>query len=367
MKKYRFALIGCGRISAKHVDALINISDRASLTAICDKAIGLAESKKQDYINAGGAMGINVYTDYRELLEKEEFDVAVITTISGKHAEISLDCLNRAKHVIVEKPMALSIKDADEMIATAERNHVELCVCHQNRFSRSVRALRNAIDEGRFGRIFNGTARILWNRDNDYYRQAPWRGTWEMDGGTLMNQCIHDIDLLLWSMGDEVDTVFSMCNNFNHDIETEDYGSLLLRFKNGSIGIIEGTVCVYPRNLEETLSIFGDKGTVCLGGSGVNKIESWKFDDGIDDETEVIFRHEHSSDNIYEIGHTALFLNFLDAIDNKAELLINGREGKKPVEVILAAYKSQLTGQPVKLPLVDFSTTDMKGMVYEKR
>jgi hypothetical protein len=177
--------------------------------------------------------------------------------------------------VIVEKPMALSTSDAEKMIETARKNNVKLCISHQNRFNPTIRRLRRAVEEGRFGRIIAGNARILWNRGYDYYHQAPWRGTYDQDGGCLMNQCIHDIDLLQWMLGGEAEWVHGAVGNYIHSfIEAEDYGSIQIRFKNGAIGSVEGTVCVYPRNLEETLTIIGEKGVVSLGGLAVNKIET---------------------------------------------------------------------------------------------
>lgn len=360
MEKLKFAIIGCGRISYKHIEALIKNKDEASLVSVCDIIESNALAKKNEYESKiNNEKSVNVYTDYKEMLEKENIDVVTIATESGYHPEIAIYCMNKGKHVIVEKPMALSIEDADKMIECAKKNNVKLCVSHQNRFNKPIKKLREAIESNRFGKLVNGTARILWNRNMNYYKQAPWRGTWKLDGGTLMNQCIHNIDLLQWMMGGEIDTVYSMSDTFLRDIEAEDFGAILIRFKNGSIGIVEGSACVYPKNLEETLSIFGENGTVCIGGLAVNKIETWRFADGLDDENEILKAQEGDPDTVYGFGHTPLFKDMIDAIKENREPLINGEEGKKGMSIILAAYKSRKTGLPVKFPIESFSTLDM--------
>lgn len=361
MGKIKFAIIGCGRISYKHIEALVNNFEDAELVALCDPIIEKAEGRKKEYIEKlGRDLNVTVYEDYKKMLEAEDIDVVSIATESGYHPRIAMYAMNHGKHAIVEKPMALSITDADNMIKTAKENNVKLCVCHQNRFNKSVQMLRSAVEKDRFGKLINGTARILWNRNMSYYTQAPWRGTWELDGGTLMNQCIHNIDLLQWMLGGEIDTVYSQCDTFLRDIEAEDFGAILIRFKNGTIGIVEGSACVYPKNLEETLSIFGEKGTVCIGGIAVNKIENWRFGDNLDSEEEILKSQEGDPDSVYGFGHIPLYKDMITAIKEDREPLINGEEGKKGMSIILAAYKSRKTGLPVKFPMENFSTMDMK-------
>ena len=353
MSKLKFAIIGCGRISHKHIEALANNIEEAELVAVCDIVAEkmdkdveeyyehIEENKRIDsedeYIEeiAATKEEVKKYTDYKEMLEKEDIDVVSICTESGYHAKYAIDCLNAGKHVLVEKPMALSSADADEMIRLAKEKNLNLGVCHQNRFNPPIQKLRRAIEEGRFGKIINGTARILWNRNDDYYKQAPWRGTKELDGGTLMNQCIHNIDLLQWMMGSEVERVHAERDTFLRDIEMEDFGAILIRFKNGSIGIVEGSACVYPKNLEETLSIFGEKGTVVIGGLAVNEIKTWQFADERDYDKED---ESTNVDSVYGKGHTPLYKDFIDAINDDREPLINGEEGKKALEIILKAY-----------------------------
>jgi UDP-N-acetyl-2-amino-2-deoxyglucuronate dehydrogenase len=335
VSKLKFAIIGCGRISYKHVEALINNKEEAELIAVCDLIEEKAVDRKKQYETTIKDVNIKVYTDYIEMLKNEDIDVVTIATESGYHGKHAIDCLNNNTHALIEKPMALSIKDADHVIALAKEKGKKVCISHQNRFNPPIQKLRRAIEEGRFGKIINGTARILWTRDDNYYKQAPWRGTKELDGGTLMNQCIHNIDLLQWMMGSEIERIHSERGTFLRDIQMEDFGAILIRFKNGAIGIVEGSACVYPRNLEETLSIFGEKGTVVIGGLAVNEIKVWQFADerDYDNEDENV-----KIDNVYGEGHTPLYKDFIDAIKEDREPLINGKEGKKAIEIILKAY-----------------------------
>jgi len=359
MKKFKFAIIGCGRISYKHVEALINNAEETELVAVCDVIKENAEKRKNEYKKAFESHDVKLYTDYEEMIAEEEIDVVTIATESGYHPEIAIKCMNKGMHVICEKPMALSIEDADKMIQCAKDNNVKLSVCHQNRFNAPIQQLRKAVNGDRFGKLINGTARILWNRNMGYYEQAPWRGTWKLDGGTLMNQCIHNIDLLQWMLGGEVDTVYAQSDTFIRDIEAEDFGAIMIRFKNGAIGLVEGSACVYPKNLEETLSVFGQNGTVCIGGLAVNKIETWRFADSKDSEEEILNAQDDDPDTVYGFGHTPLFKDVISAINNGIQPLVSGEEGKKAMAIILAAYKSRLTQQPIKFPLESFSTTEM--------
>jgi predicted dehydrogenase len=361
MNKLNFAIIGCGRISYKHIEGILKNNHDCKLVALCDVDLNKATDKKNEYCSKYlENHDVNVYTEYKEMLMSEEIDVITIATESGYHAEVAIECMSQGKHVIVEKPMALSIEDADRMIAKSKEMDVKLCVCHQNRFNKPIQKLRKAIEKKRFGKLINGTARILWNRNENYYIQAPWRGTWELDGGTLMNQCIHDIDLLQWMMGGEIDTVFSMSDTYMRNIEAEDFGAILVKFKNGAIGIIEGSACVYPKNLEETLSIFGEKGTAVIGGLAVNRIENWRFSDNVESEENLTEILEADPDSVYGDGHSPLFKDMIDSINYDRNPLISGEEGKKAMSIILAAYKSRITGMPVKFPFLKFSTLEMK-------
>lgn len=359
MRKLNFALIGCGRISKNHIKGLHANRDNAELAAVCD----LVPEKMEQAVNyykelCNTASDVKKYLDYRQLLENEDIDIVNVAVESGLHAEISIEAMKAGKHVIVEKPMALSIKDADDMIAASKKYNVKLCVCFQNRYNLAVKKLMEAHKEGSFGKLVHGVASIRWNRNDDYYKQAKWRGTWKFDGGTLMNQCTHNIDLLQLIMGD-VDSVYAQADTFLRPIEGEDCAAVVLRFKNGALGIIEGSSCVYPRNLEEILNIFGEKGTACLGGIALNHIEVWKFEGNQENESEVMRNYGENPNNVYGFGHGPLFEDMIKSIRSNKEAPIPGEQGKKSLEIILAAYKSVKTGMPVKLPLKDFSTMDM--------
>lgn len=357
---YKLAIIGCGRISNKHVQAVSNCCDKIQIVAVCDIIISNAELRADQYSNVIDDFDRpKVYTDYKEMIQNEAIDIVSICTESGYHAEQAIYCINKGKHVIVEKPMALSTKDAEDMINAASQNSVKLCVSHQNRFNPPVQKLRQALEEGRFGRIIAGNARILWNRQKNYYEQAPWRGTYHMDGGCLMNQCIHNIDLLQWMLGEEVNWLNSEMTNVIHPyIEAEDYGSIQIKFKNGSIGNVEGTVCVYPVNLEETLTIIGENGTAVIGGLAVNKIEVWRFKDGLDDENEMKQKYNSVIDSVYGNGHILLYRDVIDAIENDRKPYIDGPAGKKALEIILASYKSSKEGRRISFPIDVISTLD---------
>ncbi len=358
----RYALIGCGRISPNHIEAAKN--NNLEFVAMCDICPEAMKEKSDKF----GLQHVKQYTDYKEMVEKERPELVAIATESGKHAEIALDCISAGCNLIIEKPIALSIEDADAIIKAAKEKNVVVCANHQNRFNKSIQKIRDALERGRFGKMFYGTAHIRWCRDYEYYSRADWRGTWDQDGGALMNQCIHNIDLLRWMMGDEIDTVVGMTDKLNHEyIEAEDLGIALVKFKNGSYGIIEGTTDIYPKNLEETLYLFGQKGTIKAGGASVNRIEEWRFSDLLDDPEEVKVLFGENPPNVYGFGHTPLYADVIDAINNHREPYVTAEAGKRALELVLAIYKSAAEGQPVKLPLNTCSTTDFKGRFGERK
>jgi predicted dehydrogenase len=362
MKMYTTALIGCGKISSIHIDGFADNTGRLQLTAVCDPVRSRAEEKEKEYRKKIPDANVVVYTDYRDMLTGLKPDIVSIATESGKHPDIAITCLEAGCHVICEKPMALSTKDADKMIAAAKKNDRKLAICFQNRFNAPVQKLKTALDAGRFGRLFHGMVQVRWYRDEAYYAEASWRGTWEQDGGTLMNQCIHGIDLLQWIMGGDVARIQAQTRRFVRPIEAEDFGAAIVEFKNGTVGIIEGSVDIFPDNLNETLSVFGEKGSVVIGGLAVNKTETWRFADSAsigDTEEKVLNENKEDPPTVYGFGHSAVFRDFIDAIESNREPLISGEAGRKSLEIIMAIYKSQKTGLPVDLPC-DFSALDMK-------
>lgn len=353
-----YALIGCGRIATNHIKAAVN--NKLNIVAVCD----ILPEKMEALLAKHGLendTSIKRYTDYKQMLAENDITLASIATESGSHAEIALHCIDNSVNVIIEKPMAMSIKDAEEIIRRSEEKGVKVSACHQNRFNIAVQELRKALENGRFGRLSHGSIHVRWNRNQDYYTQAPWRGTWAQDGGCLMNQCIHGIDLLRWMMGGEAEEVYGVTKQQFHDyLECEDIGTAIVKFKNGAVGIIEGTTNVYPSNLEETLLVFGETGTVKLGGKSTNNIDVWDFAD----ESEADQKNkglEEVTSNVYGNGHTSLFADVMDAIVNDRKPYVDAVAGRNALEIILAIYKSAATGEAVKLPLTDTASTDFIG------
>lgn len=353
----RYALIGCGRISPNHIAAAK--ANQLDIVAICDLS---EENMKDKVLKFELKDTVHQYTNYLEMLQNEKPELVAIATESGKHAQIALNCMDFGCNLIIEKPIALSIEDANAIVKKAEHLNIKVCACHQNRFNKSIQKIREAVEKKRFGKMFYGTAHIRWCRDREYYDRASWRGTWEQDGGALMNQCIHNIDLLRWMMGDEIDEVVGMTDRLHHEyIEAEDLGIALIKFKNGSYGIVEGTTNVYPQNLEETLYLFGEKGTVKAGGQSVNVIEEWRFSDMLDESEEIKQKFHENPPNVYGYGHTPLYTDVIDAIKNDKKPYVDAEAGKRALELVLAIYQSAYTGQIVKMPLLSCATTDFIG------
>lgn len=355
----KYALIGCGRISTNHIKAAVN--NKLEIVAVCDIVPENMESVLSKH-ELNGDETIKRYTDYKKLVsENPDIELISIATESGIHAEIALYCIDHGINVIIEKPMAMSLTDADKIIKLSEEKHVKVSACHQNRFNIAVQKMRNALENGRFGKLSHGSIHVRWNRNKDYYDQAPWRGTWAQDGGVLMNQCIHGIDLLRWTFGDDIEEVYGQTRQqFHHYLEAEDIGMAVVKFKNGTIATIEGTTNVYPQNLEETLYVFGENGTVKIGGKSTTNIDVWDFADETEKDTEIKGLVEPTS-NVYGNGHTSLFADMMDAIKTDRAPYVDAHAGRNALELVLAIYKSQKTGQPVKLPLKDFASIDMKG------
>ena len=314
----KYALIGCGRIATNHIKAALN--NQLEIAAVCD----IQPEHMKKLLERHGLWAddsIKHYTDYKAMIAEVQPELVSIATESGIHAEIAIFCIKHGVHVIIEKPMAMSMADANEIIRLSEERNVKVSACHQNRFNIAVQEMRQALEAGRFGKLSHGSIHVRWNRNKNYYTQAPWRGTWAQDGGALMNQCIHGIDLLRWTFGGEIEEVYGQTRQQFHDyLEAEDVGMAVVKFKNGAIATIEGTTNVYPKNLEETLYIFGEKGTVKLGGTSTNNIDVWDFAD----ETEADTKNkglEEATSNVYGNGHTSLFADVVDAIQTESKAL----------------------------------------------
>lgn len=355
----KYAIIGCGRIATNHIKAVTN--NNLEFVAACDVLPEAIESLLAKHDLAEDKT-IERYTDYKQMLtEHPEIELVAIATDSGVHAEIAIWCIEHGFNVIIEKPMTMSMDDAEKIVKLSKEKKVKVSVCHQNRFNVAIQEMRRALEDGRFGKISHGSINVRWNRGKQYYDQAAWRGKWASDGGCLFNQCIHGIDLLRWMMGDDVEEVYGVTKQQFHDyLECEDIGMAVVKFANGAIGTIEGTVNVYPKNLEETLYLFGETGTVKIGGTSTNNIDVWDFADESEADNKNKGLQEQTS-NVYGNGHTSLYADVIDAVENDREPYINAVAGRNAVEMILAIYQSAATGKPVKLPLKGVASTDFKG------
>ncbi|MHB8893770.1 MAG: Gfo/Idh/MocA family protein [Candidatus Geothermincolia bacterium] len=337
-----FALVGCGRIAKRHAELLgLNQIDGARLVAVCDvveeKATALATR-----------FSVPSFTQMHEMMEKAPVDVVVVLTESGLHGKQVVDLAPYGKHIVVEKPMALTMEDADHMIRACDSARVKLFVVKQNRFNVPVVKLREAVEAGRFGKLVMGTVRVRWCRTQKYYDQDSWRGTWAMDGGVLTNQASHHVDLLEWMMGD-VESVFAMSRTALVKIEAEDTAVVTLRFANGALGVIEATTATRPKDLEGSISILGERGTVEIGGFAVNKMLTWSFADTVPDDEDVMSRYSVNPPNVYGFGHQAYYEHVVDCIVNDRQALVDGLEGRRSLELISAIYESIESGQEVPL------------------
>ena len=339
-KVLKCALIGCGRISAKHIEVIKNL-EGTSLVGICDR-----DSDKVQAV--AKKTGLFPYLEYHEMIEREMPDVILVLTDSGSHARIVIDIATYGAHIVVEKPMSLTLEDADGMIRACDENQVKLFVVKQNRYNLPVQKLKQALDEGRFGKLVMGTVRVRWCRTQEYYDQDNWRGTWACDGGVFANQASHHVDLLEWLMGD-VDTVFAKTETMLVDIETEDTGVALLKFHNGALGVIEATTATRPKDLEGSISILGEKGTVEIGGFAVNEMKIWNFSEQEEEDQEVLEKYCQNPPNVYGYGHYEYLKGVVDCIHSGKKALVDGLEGRRSLELINAIYESAETSREVPL------------------
>ncbi len=337
--KLRFALIGCSKIATKHTESLGRIN-RAELAAVCD----LNEARAQAF---GSEYKVPHYKNYHRMLESETVDVVVVITPSGDHAERVLDLIQYHKHIVVEKPMALRLEDADAMIRAGDEAGIKLFVVQQNRFNRPIQALRKALDVGRFGKLVMGTVRVRWCRHQQYYDASPWRGTWAWDGGVLTNQASHHIDMLQWMIGD-VESVAAMTATRLAHIEAEDTGVAIWRFRNGALGVVEATTATRPKDLEGSISILGEKGSVVIGGFAMDRLETWEFAEA-QPEDELIFQTHGENPKEFAWNHTQYLQSVVDTIESGKKALVDGLEARKSLELINALYESAETGREVAL------------------
>jgi len=337
-----FALVGCGRISVRHAQLLgEGIIAGARLVAVCDVIEAKAQKTAQKH-------KVKAFTDMHVMMQEVKPDVVVVLTESGLHAQHVVALAKYGAHIMVEKPMALTLSDADEMIRVCDAARIKLFVVKQNRFNVPVVKLREAMEAGRFGKLVLGTVRVRWCRKQDYYDQDPWRGTWALDGGVLANQASHHVDLLEWMMG-EVESVSAFSTTALVNIEAEDTAVVAVRFRNGALGVIEATTASRPKDLEGSISVLGEKGTVEIGGFAVNEMKVWNFLETNADDADIMKKYSVNPPNVYGFGHQAYYEHVVDAVKNGGANLVDGLEGRKSLELITAIYESIETGKQVFL------------------
>ncbi len=337
----RFGLIGCGRIGIRHARLLSDISG-AELAAVCDIKAERAEKFAKEF-------NVPFYSDYLKMVETEHPDTVNICTPSGMHAEHAINCAGKVPNIICEKPMALKLADADRMIETCASKKSRLFIVKQNRFNLPIIKLREALDHGRFGKLYLATVRVHWRRMQDYYDMDDWHGTWAMDGGVLTNQASHHIDMLQWMLG-PISNVFAMTDTMLHKIEVEDIGVALLKARSGAVGIIEATTNTSPEDLEGSINVYGENGTVEIGGFAMNRISTWKFDRMTDEDGRIATEFNQNPPDVYGFGHRAYLEHVIDGIVNNKQGLIDGFEARKSLEIITAIYESAETSRMITLP-----------------
>ena len=341
-KKIKIAVVGCGRISAKHFDAISNYPDSLELVAICDVNQKIVDQHSSKFRVKG-------YISMLEMLDSENIDIVTICTPSGIHPDQAILAADYGVHVITEKPMATRWNDGLRMVRACDNAGVRLFVVKQNRNNSTLKLLKRAISEKRFGKIYMVNLNVFWTRPQEYYDSAKWRGTWELDGGAFMNQASHYVDLIEWLIG-PVDSVQAMTATQARDIEVEDTGVMNIRWRSGALGSMNVTMLTYPKNYEGSITVIGEKGTVRIGGVAVNEIKQWEFNDKRDYDDQVQSA-SYKTTSVYGFGHTLYYQNVIDVLNKKKAPEIDGREGLKSLEVLIAAYLSARDGHTVSLPL----------------
>jgi UDP-N-acetyl-2-amino-2-deoxyglucuronate dehydrogenase len=340
----KFAILGCGRIAKRHADLLgTGQIAGAKLAAVCD----IDRVRVDTFATRYGVPG---FTSVADMLASPGIDVVSVLTPSGMHAGHAIAVAHSGRHVVVEKPMALTLEDADAMIRAADSASVRLFIVKQNRFNVPVVKARHALDAGRFGQLVLGTVRVRWSRDQSYYNQDAWRGTWAQDGGVIANQASHHVDMLGWFMG-QVESVHARGLRALVNIEAEDTAVATLRFRSGALGIVEATNAARPKDLEGSLSVLGAAGAIEIGGFAVNKIRHWQFTSPLAEDTDVLEKFSVNPPNVYGFGHQAYYEHVVDCLARGVKALVDGHEGRSSLELVAAIYESMASGREVSLPL----------------
>ncbi len=341
-RKVRIAVVGCGRISAKHFDAIEEHNDRVELVAVCDNN----PDRLRQAAEKNGSRG---FDDLASLLDEMELDLVVLTTPSGLHSEQTQMIALAGCHVMTEKPMATRWKDGLRMVEACDKAGVRLFVVKQNRRNATLQLLKQAMEQKRFGRIYMVVINVFWTRPQSYYDMDAWRGTWEFDGGALMNQASHYVDLLDWLIG-PLESIQAYMGTLARDIEVEDTATMNIRWRSGAMGSMNVTMLTYPKNLEGSITIIGEKGTVRVGGVAVNEIQHWEFDEPHENDGRIK-EANYETTSVYGFGHPLYYDNVIKTLRGEAEAETDGREGLRSLETLIAAYLSARDGKRVSLPL----------------
>lgn len=341
-RKIRFALAGCGRIAASHFAAIEKHSGRATLVDVCDTdPVALEKAVKRT-----GAKG---HASFTALLQSSETDIVVLSTPSGLHPEQTIEAAQAGCHVMTEKPMATRWHDGIRMVRACDEAPVRLFVVKQNRRNATLQLLKRAVEKRRFGRIYMVNINVFWSRPQEYYDSASWRGTWEFDGGAFMNQASHYVDLLDWLIG-PIESIQAYTGTLARNIEVEDTGVMSVRWRSGALGSMNVTMLTYPKNLEGSITILGEKGTVRIGGVAVNEIQHWEFAEP-DPDDDKIKSASYETTSVYGFGHPLYYDNVIQVLRGEAEPETDGREGLKSLETLIATYLSARDGKRISLPL----------------
>ena len=341
-RKIRFALVGCGRIAKNHFDSIKQHEDQAELVGVCDIDANALKA-------AVAYTGAKPYANLDTLLADTNADIIILTTPSGLHADQAVAIAQTGRHVMTEKPMATRWQDGLRMVKACDDARVRLFVVKQNRRNATLQLLKQAADKKRFGRIYMVNINVFWTRPQAYYDSAAWRGKWEFDGGAFMNQASHYVDLLDWIIG-PIESLHAYTATLERDIEVEDTGVLNVRWRSGALGSMNVTMLTYPQNLEGSITIIGEKGTVRVGGMAVNEIQHWEFADK-DPDDEKVKTSNYQTTSVYGFGHPLYYDNVIKVMRGEAEPETDGREGLKSLEVLIATYLSARDGKRVALPL----------------
>lgn len=341
MTKIRIAVVGCGRISKNHFGSIEQLSTEYELVAVCDTDKEVLREHSERYKVPG-------YQSMEQLLREQELDLVTLCTPSGLHAAQTIMAANAKVNVVTEKPMATKWEDGLAMVRACDDAGVKLFVVKQNRRNSTLQLLKRAIDEKRFGQIHMVHLNVFWTRPQEYYNRAAWSGTWDMDGGAFMNQATHYVDLMHWLIG-PVEKIHAMTST-HRDIEVEDTGVVNIKWRNGALGSMAVTMCTYPKNLEGSITILGEKGTVRIGGVAVNDIQEWSFEDEREYDSEIENANYQTS-SVYGFGHPPYFQNVADVLRGKAEPETDGREGLKSLELLISTYRSARDNKEIGLPL----------------